>query len=151
MILHIDYETRSAVNLFTEGAYRYAMSDTTSIICCGWAFDDDDIKIWIPGEPMDWDMASFLQGAGGPRSVHAHNAQFERLITDFVLGPMLGWPTSAPIETWYCTAAQARARGLPGALEDLGTCLNINVKKDRRGKELIKLLCIPRKGVPSDA
>ena len=79
------------------------MSDTTSIICCGWAFDDDDIKIWIPGEP------------------------------------------------WYCAAAQARARGLPGALEELGTCLDLNVKKDRRGKELIKLLCIPRKGVPSDA
>jgi DNA polymerase bacteriophage-type len=52
---------------------------------------------------------------------------------------------SPPLEAWYCTAAQARARALPGGLDDLGACLGLNTQKDRRGKELIKLLSMPQK------
>lgn len=50
------------------------------------------------------------------------------------------------LEAWYCTAAQARARALPGNLDDLGRCLKLPIQKNRRGKDLIRLLCCPRTG-----
>ena len=31
--LHIDFETRSRVNLIKEGAYNYAVHPSTSLIC----------------------------------------------------------------------------------------------------------------------
>jgi DNA polymerase bacteriophage-type len=50
-----------------------------------------------------------------------------------------------PLDAWYCTAAQARARALPGGLDNLGACLGLNIQKDKRGIELIKLLSMPQK------
>lgn len=150
-ILHLDYETRSRVDLFDQGAYVYCSSTTTDIICLGWAFNADEPEIWIPGEPFPKGVLEHLN-AGLPRSLYAHNAQFERLITKHVLPKYIEF-TQPPIEAWYCTAAQARARALPGSLGDLGACL-VSIadkspsaaqqfQKDKRGKELIKLLCIP--------
>ena len=87
-------------------------------------------------EPFPAEVEDFMR-AGIPRSLHAHNAQFERLITEHVLGI----PTD--IDQWYCTAAQARARALPGALDDLGRCLALPIQKDQAGKDLIKKICVP--------
>lgn len=141
-VLHLDYETRSLVDLWNEGAYRYTTGDT-EIICLGWAFDDDEPKLWVPGKPFPNEILEHWIQAE-PRSTHAHNAQFERLITKYVLWPAEEIKFDFPdLDHWYCTAAQARARALPGALEDLGTCLGVPFRKDKRGKELIKLLCIP--------
>ena len=58
---------------------------------------------------------------------------------------------STPIDAWYCTAAQARARALPGGLDDLGRCLGLPTQKDRRGKELIRLLSIPHTNKAGDS
>jgi DNA polymerase bacteriophage-type len=139
-ILHIDYETRSECNLIKEGAYRYATHPSTEIICMGWAFDDDPVQVWVPGrDPFPYEVLDHIK-AGVRASCHAHNAAFERLITNHVL---LAYPSASSLEAWYCTAAQARSRSLPGSLDDLGRCLGLAKKKDPRGKELIKLLCIP--------
>ncbi len=146
-VLHIDYETRSRVDLFKEGAHKYAADPSTEIICLGWAFDDDAPEIWVPGENFPKAVANHLLD-GAPASTHAHNAQFERLITKHVLARSAGvyemlFIDRVPIDAWYCTAAQARARALPGGLDDLGRCLGLSIQKDKRGKELIKLLSIP--------
>jgi DNA polymerase bacteriophage-type len=146
-ILHIDFETYSECDLFREGAYKYAQHPSTDIICMGWAFDDDPVDVWCPlaGEPLPREVKRFL-AAKMPRSVHAHNAQFERLITTHVLLPKyvgVDAPWALPVEMFYCTAAQAASRALPRSLDDLGRCLNLKTQKDKRGKELIKLLCQP--------
>ncbi len=137
-ILHVDYETQGYPNLFQEGAYRYAKDARTQVVSMAWIWDDRETgEIWVPAEePFPQEVKDFML-AGIPRSLHAHNAQFERLITTYVLGI----PTD--IDQWYCTAAQARARALPGRLEDLGRCLALPIQKDQAGKELIKKICIP--------
>jgi len=135
-ILHLDFETRSRADLFRGGAYRYAADPSTEIICMAYAFDDDPVALWTPEFPVPEDVEEFMTAAA-PRSLHAHNAQFERLITAHVLG------IRTPIRAWYCTAAQARARALPGGLDDLGRCLGLPIQKDQRGKELIRLLSVP--------
>jgi len=141
-VLHLDYESRSEVDLLKQGAYIYAADQSTDIICLGWAFDDDTPDIWKPGEPFPECIRDHLN-ANKPRSIHAHNAQFEHLITRHVLPRYVDF-RQPDIDAYYCSAAQARARALPGALDDLGGCLGLRVQKDKRGKELIKLLCIPQ-------
>lgn len=49
-----------------------------------YAFDDGPVELWHPGLPFPDDVKEFIQ-AGAPRSLHAHNAQFERLIVENVL------------------------------------------------------------------
>lgn len=142
MILHMDYETRSTVDLYREGAHKYAAHPSTEIICMGWAFDDDTPEIWVPGQKLPEAIRNLLN-ANEPRTIHAHNAQFERLISNTVLSRHADFEPP-DIGAWYCTAAQARARALPGALDDLGACLGLRSRKDKRGKELIRLLCIPQ-------
>jgi len=143
--LHADFETRSRVDLFRHGAYQYAADPSTEIICMGWAFDDDEPQLWIPGDSIPDKVVEHFE-RNETASIHAHNAQFERLIIKHQLvkhDPRLANKLS--LDTFYCTAAQARARALPGGLDDLGACLGLSVQKDRRGKELIKLLSIPQK------
>ena len=120
-VLHLDYETRSRIDLFDCGAFIYAADRSTQIICLGWAFDDEDPQIWIPDMKFPKRVLEHING-GYYRSLYAHNAQFERLITRHVLPQHIEF-TQPPLEAWNCTAAQARERNLPAALADLGTCL----------------------------
>ena len=141
-VLHLDYETRSECDLFKEGAFNYAKHESTDIICLGYAFDEDPVELWHPGMPFPSALLDMFRDPA-PASLHAHNAQFEWLITQYVLTQYSNI-TAPPLDAWYCTAAQARARALPGALDDLGRCLGLNIQKDKRGKELIKLLSLPQ-------
>ena len=138
-MLHIDFETRSTVDLIGCGAYRYAQA--AEIICLGWAVDDDEPQIWLPGQPVPEPVMDTF-AAGKRRSIYAHNAQFERLITKHCLSPGYGVP-EPPMEAFYCTAAQARASALPGGLDPLARLLKLSVLKSRRGRMLIRELCIP--------
>jgi DNA polymerase len=75
--------------------------------------------------------------------IRAHNAGFDRLITEFVLCQDFKVPTPV-LSQWYCTAAQARANCAPGSLEDVGRFASSSMRKDHRGNQLIRLLCIPK-------
>ena len=99
-----------------------------------YAFDDEDVRTWLPG----WDFPDI-----GDAQIRAHNAAFERLIFRDRLCPDL-WMPQLKLEQFYCTAAQARANCAPGSLEDVGRFAGASMKKDHRGKQLIRLLSIPR-------
>ena len=64
-------------------------------------------------------------------------AAFERLIFWYVL------QQNYPLESFYCTAAQARANCAPGSLEDVGRFMGAPMKKDHRGAALIRKMCVP--------
>ena len=70
-VLHLDFETRSFVNLFEAGAYNYAKDPTTSIICMAYAFDEGPVALWIPSDPFPEEVDKFM-AAAAPRSLHAH-------------------------------------------------------------------------------
>jgi DNA polymerase len=105
-----------------------------------YAFDDEDVALWTPELPFPKRIA---QHFFSDEQIRAHNAGFDRLITEFVLCHDYKVPT--PLLTqWYCTAAQARANCAPGSLEDVGRFASSSMRKDHRGNQLIRLLCIPR-------
>ena len=141
-LCHLDYETRSRVDLLKQGVYIYAMSPTTEILWMAWAFNEEEPVLWRPG--MDFParvLAHLVEGAR--RGTHAHNAAFERLITKHVLTRHVPELECVRLEHWYCTSAQARARALPASLDNLGRCLGLAIQKDKQGKDLIRKLSIP--------
>ena len=130
--LWIDFETRSRCDLRSRGVYNYAQDASTDVLCMSYAFDDEDVRTWLPSEP-------FPQAVKDHKGlVYAHNAAFERLIFWYVL------QVEFKLEQFYCTAAQARANCAPGSLEDVGRFAGATMKKDHRGGQLIRALSIPQ-------
>jgi DNA polymerase len=131
-MIWIDFETRSRCDLKAHGVYNYAMDNSTYPLCMSYARDDDDVKTTV-----DWDEMRMI--LDDTQQIRAHNAAFERLIINHVIGIKL------PIEQFYCTAAQARANCAPGSLEDVGRFYGASMKKDHKGAALIRKLSIPQK------
>ena len=129
-MLFIDFETKSACDLKKHGVYNYAQDRSTEVLCMSYAFDDD-VLTWTPDQPFP-DAVRNYKG-----EIRAHNATFERLIFWYVLG------INFKLEQFYCTATQARANCLPGSLEDIGRAMSAKMKKDHRGKQLIRQCCVP--------
>jgi len=138
-MIHIDFETRGAVDLLSAGAHVYAMDPDTDALCACYAIGNGPVQRWLPGDPVPPDLKAALDDG---MLLAAHNAEFDRLIWQYVMEGDYGWPRTE-LEDWYCTAAQARARGLPGKLKHLGRCLKLDTQKDKRGEELIKLMSVP--------
>jgi DNA polymerase bacteriophage-type len=128
MNLYCDFETRSRVDLGSKGVYNYAQDASTDVLCMSYAFDDGDVQTWTSGPLPDFTGCT----------IYAHNAAFERLIFWYVL------QQNYPLESFYCTATQARANCAPGGLEDVGRFASASMKKDHRGAQLIRLLSIPQ-------
>ncbi len=131
-MLWLDFETRSRVDLGSKGVYNYAQDMSTEVLCMSYAFDDDEVQTWVPGQPIP----ERIYAHKGP--IYAHNAAFERLIFWYVL------QVPFRLEQFYCTATQARANCAPGSLEDVGRFASASMKKDHRGAQLIRLLSIPQ-------
>ena len=131
-ILWIDFETRSRCDLRSKGVYNYAQDMSTEVLCMSYAFDDEDVRTWLPSQPFP-DAVKNHKG-----QIRAHNAAFERLVFWYVL------QINYDLEQFYCTAAQARANCAPGSLEDVGRFAGASMKKDHRGSQLIRALSIPQ-------
>jgi DNA polymerase len=131
-MMWIDFETRSRCDLPTRGVYNYAQDATTEVLCMSYAFDDEPVQTWTPDQPFP-ELVARYRG-----QIRAHNAAFERLIFWYVL------QIDFKLEQFYCTATQARANCAPGSLEDVGRFAGADMKKDHRGAQLIRLLCVPR-------
>jgi DNA polymerase len=130
-MLFIDFESKSACDLKKFGIYNYCQDRSTEVLCMSYAFDDEDVQTWTPEQPFPERVRNFKG------QIRAHNSVFERLIFWFVLG------INFELEQFYCTATQARANCLPGSLEDIGRAMSAKMKKDHRGKQLIRQCCVP--------
>lgn len=130
-ILYVDFETRSHCDLKKHGVYNYAQDITTEVLCMSYAFDDEDVVTWLPTQPFPKRVREHTG------LIYAHNAAFERLIFWYVL------QINFKLEQFYCTATQARANCAPGSLEDVGRFAGASMRKDHRGAQLIRALCVP--------
>ena len=156
---HIDVETFSAIDLIKAGAYRYAEDDSTDLLCVCYAFGDGPIHLWVPADGVpaaalpdtidgqttvsprppqdlrDW-MASGKQ-------CRAHNAAFERVILNGVVGERYHIPQTTR-EQWVCTAAKAAAYALPRGLGDAASAIGAPAKS-ATGRNVMLKLSRPRK------
>jgi len=141
MSLEIDFETRSSVDLKVHGAYRYFASPDADVLMASFSFDGQPVRRWRRGDHCPGDVYDWICDGG---HIMAHNAQFERLAFQFVMGPKYGWPMPR-IDQFRCTAAMAAAMSLPRHLDGLGEALNLRQQKDKGGFGLIRKFSIPKK------
>ena len=139
-IVYIDTETRSPVNLKTDGLDRYVQKAQLTLVT--WAVENGAVEIWDA-------LAQPKQPARLTNALHdpaarfvAHNAVFDRLILAKCLMFAPG------VDKFICTRAQSYAHGLPGGLEGLGNALGLgdDVSKIRDGARLIQVFCVPHDG-----
>jgi len=145
MRLHIDFETRSTVDLRKTGVYRYAEDPTTEVILACYALDDGPVQTWFAPDPCPLDLTKYL--ADPKCTIVAHNAGFERAMFEYILGPRHGWPVP-DLTRWDDTAARAARQALPRSLEGAADALGLPVSKDKEGKALMLRMCRPRAIAP---
>jgi DNA polymerase bacteriophage-type len=138
--LHIDFETRSTCPLDKCGVHVYAAHPTTDTWCAAFALGDDPIESWLPGEPVPPEIVEQVKSGG---EFWAHNAPFERLIWQHILGPRYGWPIPA-FDRWQCTMARACVMALPSSLKDASAALGLGEAKDADGHRLMMQMSKPR-------
>lgn len=148
LALHLDWETRSAVDLKTAGLHRYAADHSTGIWCLAWAFSDGDKGVWKPDTYFPQRVLDHVLNDG---KVVAHNAAFERAIWNKVLPRYIGKRVFVPpmfIRQQDCTMARCAVLGIPARLEDAGHVLGIEQQKDKAGHANMLVLAKPRKTHP---
>ena len=165
MIMGVDIETYSSVDLAKAGVRPYTEAPDFTILLIGYKVDDRPTRIidltggagetitFLPVTASDLpagDLDEFLCLLTAPEVTKtAYNAAFERTcLAQYFDCPM-------PPEQWRCTMVQAATLGLPGTLAQVGAALGLEKQKMEEGKELIRYFCKPTKdGVrryPADA
>lgn len=142
MVVSIDFETRSAVDLRKTGVYKYAADPSTDIWCMAYKAPwSDDVQVWVPGDEMDVRLEDWIVEGG---LLSAWNANFERTIWNEIMVSRYQWPRTR-IKQWRCTMAQASAMGLPRALGQAAAVLGVEEQKDKTGAALMLRMARPRK------
>lgn len=139
--LHLDFETRSKVDIKKTGVSVYAMDPSTDAHCMAYAFGDEPVQLWKRDEPIPPEIENHILLGG---LIYAHNAAFEQAIWRYVMHGRYGWPLPDG-EQWRCTMVMAYAMALPGALEHLGPALGTGFDKDMAGNRLMLAMAKPRK------
>lgn len=137
--LHIDFETFSLADLKAVGAFRYANDPSTEILCAAMALDDGEPVFWQHAYKVDpYDLGPYWNALRDPEVlIYCHNAQFEMAICIALLEETWGIPCP-DLSRFRCTMSFARRACLPAKLETLMEALGSPVRKDTRGKALIK-------------
>lgn len=104
-----------------------------------YTFGEEEPTLWRPPQVFPQRILDHV-AAGG--YIEAHNAMFELAIWYNILHKRSGLPMPT---RWRDTMAVCAYRSLPMKLDLVGTVLDLDVQKDARGKQLIKLLTQPQK------
>lgn len=140
-ICTLDVETRSAVDLRKTGPWPYSEDPTTDLWCACWAIGDGDVMDWVPGDPVPQSIVDHMAAGGW---FEFHNADFEVAIWRNILTPRYGWPELI-LDQVSDTMVRACVMGLPRSLEQAGEAMKLDMRKDKRGHNLMMQMAKPRK------
>jgi DNA polymerase bacteriophage-type len=134
MLVNLDFETRSKVDIKDKGLDTYARDPSTEVICMAYSVDQGPVKLWTPGTALPMFM---FQNTGV--FFQAWNAAFEYNIMKHVLQLDTRW------EQMIDSMAIAAANNIPQALDDAAQFIDGEHLKDPIGKRLIQKLSKPKK------
>lgn len=156
-IVHMDYETRSAVPLGGKnsvGVFRYVRDPSFKILMIGLAVGKERPVVWVPPEfgviasekdqARGWEILRMVSSNTVKPLVYAHNAMFEMAVTERAFEQTTGLPPPNRRQ-FRCTQVMARRAALPPALGDLAKVLRIPQQKDEAGSGLIDFFSTPQK------
>jgi DNA polymerase len=142
VVKHLDFETRSRVDLKKVGLWAYALHPSTQITCFTIS-DGGKVRRTYRGLERKFDWTGVTTEIGAQDMVIAHNAPFEYAIWNLIGHRRHGWPARWAPSLWRCTMARALAGGLPADLDSLGRVLRIRTPKDLDGKKAMLRTCKP--------
>lgn len=126
--------------LFAVGAAVYAMHPDAEVLSCAYDLKDGKgRRLWTPGMHPPYDITDHIADGG---IIEAWNAAFEFWVWNHICVRRYGWP-KLRMNQMRCAMAKSRAFGLPGSLEKAADVLNIQNKKDKRGKQLLDIFSVP--------
>ena len=173
--LHMDIESYNELDLSAVGVYKYAEHPSAEILTIQYRFDNGPVTVWVPRESLPQNVVDGFNAlvnldakypVGGKllvqphlpeeirahvkagKRVAAHNANFERIVLNGVAGKKINFPRLT-IEQMHCTAAKARAHGLPGKLEQVAKALGTHPKNEA-GKGVMLQCTRPKKPTKKD-
>lgn len=140
MVLGVDIETFSSVDLKECGLYRYVESPDFEVLLIAYALDDGPVTVLdlTRGD----DQTEFLRMLEDPSIIKAaYNAAFEIQC----LGKHVGHKLD--LKQWRCTQVLAATLGLPRSLGEVAKALGFSQDKQKmsEGKRLISYFCVPCK------
>lgn len=146
---HLDFETRSELDLKVVGVAKYAAHPSTQITCLTIGPSRDKLVTLNAldyGFDWDWDNIKLLADIVDDVQaglIIAHNAPFEDSVYHHVLHLRYGWPARVAPKLWGCTMSRAAMVGLPLDLDTLGKVLKLSVTKDVNGRAAMQRSCKP--------
>lgn len=144
--LLIDFETRSELELsgkLSVGYDNYFSHSSTKILMMAWAFGEEDVQLWEPDLTAIPDRVR--QAFEDPEQIIvAYASAFERRALR-----LIGY--TIPVERFRDSQVSCRYLSMPGYLEDVCDILRLpdNLKKDKRGSDLINIFSKPSKTKPT--
>ena len=124
-MLHLDFETRSVLDLTKVGVYRYVKHHSTEIMCMAYAEGNGPVQIWDAlsdpkCESFPWEVVEYVEDDSA-NCVAAWNANFERVVWNSALSRQLGRQgydlPRIENQQWWCIMADAAAMGIPLKLD----------------------------------
>lgn len=140
--LHLDFETRSELDIKKVGAFKYAMHPSTEIMCMAWSYNREQTPYVLLASDIKKGWTIPVEYIEGFR-LSAHSAHFEYAIWNYILHRRHGWPALWEPSRWACTLARAAMCNLPLSLEGAGEALKITMQKDLNGRAAMLKLCKP--------
>ncbi|AQY50486.1 phage-related DNA polymerase family protein [Listeria weihenstephanensis FSL R9-0317] len=137
-VLRLDIETYSGRDIRNCGVYAYTEDEDFEIILLGYAYNDGEVG--IVDLTIDEIPEEVLADLTNPDVLKtAQNANFERTCLAKYYG------VAMPPEQWRCTMIHGVILGLPASLDAMSEALNLQQRKDKEGKALIRYFCMPCK------
>ena len=129
MIVSIDFETRSKVDITSYGLDKYARDPSTEVLCMAYSIDGGPVELYTPDQTIPQFMYQ------NDVTFYAWNAAFEYNIMKHVLQLPVKW------EQFVDSMAIAAANNLPQGLEDCAIALDSEYKKDPKGAQMPSQRC----------
>jgi DNA polymerase len=138
--LHLDFETKSRVDLKRAGLDRYSADESTKALMCAYAFDDEEPRLWQRGDGAF--PKAVIEAVQDPHvEKWAFNSPFER----YTLRRQIGIKT--PVAGWRDTMVLAFMQSFTGTLDQIGKQVGLPLEKQKLadGKRLINVFCKPQR------
>lgn len=160
--VHLDFETRSLVDVKETGPWRYSTDPSTVPLCLCYTIDNEPVRTItfddfnnvydIFGDQYyTQNMQKLYELALDETAIFkAHNSMFEYCMWNNVLAKKYGFPEIKDLKRWDCTAAKAASHALPRSLGECSLALKLSENKDETGKRVMLQLSKPRKPSKND-
>src|ERR1035437_6117041 len=142
--LHIDFESRSSVDIEESGSWFYTRHPQTEIICLSYAFHGEKPVCLTADQVRNGHFMPVIKRfMDGPKKLlTSHQVHFEYGSLNYIL-PRFGYPELSDPAFFDCTMARALACGLPKSLEKLLQAIGSPLQKDMAGKAAMMKISRP--------